>query len=68
MAVEAYLETNLTLTNVPEGELLILPSSINLLEADEAALEQLGTDALMAVMQGLSALMQNPTIAALMGY
>ncbi len=67
MAAEIYLDTNLTLTNVPEGELLTLASSINPLEADDDALEQLGTDALMAVMQGLSTLMQNPIIAALIG-
>lgn len=67
MAAEIFLETNLTLTNVPEGELLTLSSSINPLEADEAALEKLGNDALMAVMQGLGTLMQNPALAALMG-
>ena len=67
MAANIYVDTNLTLTSVPEGELLTLVSSINPLEADEAALEKLGNDAMTAVMQGLGTLLQNPAIAALMG-
>jgi len=67
MAATVYVNTNLTLTSVPEGELLTLANSINPLEADDAALEKLGNDAMTAVMQGLGTLLQNPAIAALMG-
>ncbi len=65
--IEFYLDTNLTLTSVPEGELLTFTTSINPLEADEATMEQLANDAMIVLYQGLGVLMQDPTIAALMG-
>ncbi len=64
---EFYLDTNLTLSAMPEGELLTLANSINPLEADEATLEKLGTDAMSALVQGMMVLAKNPAIAALMG-
>ena len=67
MAVDAYANINLTLSNVPEGELLSLTQSINPLEADEEALTQLATDAQTALFQGLGVLMQDPTLASLLG-
>ncbi len=65
--IEASLDTNLTLTSVPEGELLTFTKSINPLEADEAALAQLANDAMTALYQGLGVLMQEPAIAAMLG-
>jgi len=64
--VEIKADTNVTLTNMPSGELLALSSSINPLEADDAAFEQLSQDAMNALMQGLSTLMQNPVMADLL--
>lgn len=59
------LLTNLTLTTIPEGELLTFSKAINPLEASEADLQQLGTDAMTVVYQGLGILMSDPDIAAL---
>jgi len=64
---DAYANTNLTLSSVPEGELLSFDQSINPLEADDAALEQLLTDAQNALIQGVGVLMQDPTLSGLLG-
>ena len=67
VAGELLMDTNLTLTTVPEGELLTLNESINPLEADEAALEKLGNDASIALMSTLGVLMQDANIASILG-
>ena len=67
VAVEAYADTNLTLSSVPEGELLTFTESINPLEADEDVLAQLTTDVQNALIQSLGVLMQDSTLAALIG-
>ena len=67
MAFQASADTNLTLSNVPEGELLTFSQSINPLEADEETLNQIATDATNALIQGAGVLMQDPAIASLLG-
>lgn len=59
----ASADTNLTLTNVPAGELLPLAQSINPLEADEDTLNQIASDAQTALFQGLGVLMQDPALS-----
>lgn len=67
VSFEVYADTNLTLTNVPEGELLTFTQSINPLEADEETLNQFVTDAQNALIQGAGVLMQDPAIASMLG-
>lgn len=67
MSFEASANTNLTLTSVPEGELLTFTKSINPLEADEETLSKIVTDAQNALIQGAGVLMQDPTIASMLG-
>ena len=59
------MDTNLTLSSVPEGELLTFTSSINPLEADEETMEAFASDAMNVLMQGAGVLMQDPTISGL---
>ena len=63
MAIDAYASTNLTLANVPDGELLSFDQSVNPLEADEETLSQVVADAQTALLQGLGVLMQDPALA-----
>jgi len=66
--MELLMDTSLMLDTMPEGELITLgDSSINLAEADDAAMEQFMADAQVPLMQLLGTLMQNETIAALLG-
>lgn len=67
MVMDFAMDTNLTLTSVPEGELLSFTSSINPFEADEEAMEAFANDAMNVLMQGAGVLMQDPTIAGLLG-
>lgn len=60
-------DTNLTLKGMPEGELLTFAQSINPLEADEETMNQFMTDAQNALIQGVGVLMQDPTIASIIG-
>ena len=66
-AFDLIMDTNLTLSNVPEGELLTFSQSINPLEADEETLNQIATDATNALIQGAGVLMQDPAIASIIG-
>ena len=60
------MDTNVTVSAMPEGELLTLPeSSINALEADEDTWNQFATDAQTPLMQAIGVLMQDATIAEL---
>lgn len=67
VSIDAHADTNLTLANVPAGELLTFTQSINPLEADEETLEKVATDAMNALIQGAGVLMQDPTIASMLG-
>jgi len=64
---EAAADTNLTLTGVPEGELLTFAQSINPLEADEETISSIASDAQNALIQGVGVLMQDPAIASMLG-
>lgn len=62
------MDTGLTLSNLPEGDLLTLPEgSVNPLTADEATMEQFADDAQPVLMQAVGVLMQNPEISELLG-
>ncbi|MBQ2957502.1 MAG: hypothetical protein IJE08_13710 [Clostridia bacterium] len=62
---DIIMDTNLTLSSVPEGELLTFTSSINPLEADDETMEAFASDAMNVLMQGAGVLMQDPTISGL---
>ena len=65
-AIQIGMDTNVTVSAMPEGELLTLPeSSINALEADEDTWNQFATDAQTPLMQAIGVLMQDATIAEL---
>lgn len=61
------MDVALTLSAMPEGELLVLPSgSINLLEITDEQLEALESDIQLPIMQAAGVLMQDSTIASLL--
>lgn len=62
-----FMETTLTLTTLPEGELLTLePGSIDMVNYTDEQLEALSNDLQTPLLQLLGTLMQNETIAGLM--
>ena len=67
MNIDAYADTNLTLTNVPAGELIAFTNSINPLEADEETMTKFMSDAQNTLIQTLGVLMQDPTLASMIG-
>lgn len=65
--IYAAMDTNLTLSAMPEGELLTLgEGSLNALEMGDAEMEQFMVDAQVPLMQLIGTLMQDQTIAALL--
>ena len=67
MAASASLETCLKLSSVPAGELISFTNSINPLEADEETMTKFMSDAQNALIQTLGVLMQDPTLASMIG-
>lgn len=65
--IEVYMNTNLTLSTVPEGELLVLPEgSINLIEMTDEQMEAVEGDIMIPLMQAMSVLMQDPALSELL--
>ena len=61
------MDTGLTLSVVPEGDLLILPEgSINVLEITEEQIEALENDVKVPVMKAAGVLMQDETLASML--